>query len=163
MMVSPLSKSGSRSPMSRSTAATGTMSQIARGLASRLTSSVRVRVGVAPSCSKASSTASLRAYTTVSCPPLMRRRTMSPPMRPKPIMPSCIVHLVLVFGRTVGLLGLVGLLWSDQSDRPTPSLFFSADELQGPPAHVVHREAVGLQHYWPRGGSAVLLHSQNVP
>src|SRR6516162_4249456 len=34
-------------------------------------------------------TAGVRSYTTHACPAFVRRRTMLPPMRPSPIIPSC--------------------------------------------------------------------------
>src|SRR6059058_911260 len=45
---------------------------------------------LAPSCTCVWMTSALRSYTTTSCPPWSSRRTMLPPMRPNPIIASCI-------------------------------------------------------------------------
>ena len=75
--------------MDASTKAAGTMRQTARGLASFFTNSATGDAPVAPSLTSVSTAWGERSYTTHVCPLRMRRRTMLPPIRPRPIIPNC--------------------------------------------------------------------------
>src|SRR2546422_3212768 len=68
----------------------GTITQATRRPVSCLQTSARSRAPFAPSCTCAWIASELRSYTTTSCPPWSSRRTMLPPMRPNPIIASCI-------------------------------------------------------------------------
>src|SRR5580704_6158881 len=68
----------------------GSITQTARGLPSAFTRSASDPAAVAPSFAKASRALALVSNTAQWCPAFMSRRTILPPMRPKPIMPSCI-------------------------------------------------------------------------
>src|SRR2546422_250087 len=79
-----------RSPSVWSTAAAGTISQIARGGLRRATRSSSAEAAAAPvSLAKASRVFAVVSYTTTSCPPRIKRRVMLPPILPRPIIPSC--------------------------------------------------------------------------
>src|SRR5215831_12163831 len=93
--MSPGSSSGTRSAMVLSTTAAGTISQTARGRASFFTKSGSYAAPVAFSCASASTAFGKASNTTQSWPPLMSRRTMFAPMRPRPIIPSCIARLLV--------------------------------------------------------------------
>src|SRR6202171_4158693 len=68
----------------------GSMIQAVRGLSSLLTKSSRAPAPTAPSAAMAATAFGSLSKTTVECPCFISRRTMLPPIRPKPIMPSCI-------------------------------------------------------------------------
>src|ERR1039458_396153 len=68
----------------------GTMIHSARGLSSLLTKSFSEDEPTAPSPSSALTASGLTSYTTHWCPSRTRRRTRLAPIRPSPIMPSCI-------------------------------------------------------------------------
>src|SRR5688500_971041 len=61
----------------------------ARGGASAATSLAGEPALVAPSAARAAIASSARSCTTHWCPPRKRRRTMLPPIRPRPIIPIC--------------------------------------------------------------------------
>ena len=65
--------------------------QIARGFSSLRTRSSSDEAAVAPCFARASVASGRRSYTTHACPPRIRRRTMPPPMRPRPIIPICML------------------------------------------------------------------------
>src|SRR5438094_3318701 len=67
------------------------MSQTVRGRARRATNSSIDAAPVAPSLARAPTASRDTSYTTHACPPRRNRRTMFPPMRPRPIMPTCIL------------------------------------------------------------------------
>src|SRR6185312_6932000 len=82
----------------------GTITHTTRGAVSFSASSCSEDTPVVLSSPAIASTASgLWSYTTHSCPPVTTRRAMLAPIRPRPIIPSCIVSLVsLLFrGRAV--------------------------------------------------------------
>jgi hypothetical protein len=68
----------------------GTMIQAARGLRSFDAKSASDDEPVAPRSASFFTAGSLWSYTTHSWPSFMRRRTSPLPMRPSPIIPSCI-------------------------------------------------------------------------
>ena len=78
-----------------STTAAGTISQTARGFASFVTKSASDEAPVAFSAASASTAFGDMSKTTHSWPSFMRRRTMLAPMRPRPIIPSCMMILSL--------------------------------------------------------------------
>ena len=80
--------------MVSSTTAAGTISQTARGLLSFFTKSASDAAPLAFSFTRSFTASCERSKTTHSCPPLISRRTMLAPMRPSPIMPSCIVVFI---------------------------------------------------------------------
>src|SRR5262249_53972442 len=90
MMMSPSCSFGARSAIVASTTAAGTISHTARGATSFFTKSSRALEPVAPSPTSCFTTSALRSYTTHWCPPRVSRRTMLAPIRPRPIIPSCI-------------------------------------------------------------------------
>src|SRR3989442_937281 len=88
--MSPFWIARPRSPSVWSTAAAGTISQIARGGLRLETRSSSEEAATAPvSFAKASRVFAVVVYTTTSCPPRTNRRVMFPPILPRPIMPSC--------------------------------------------------------------------------
>src|SRR5215470_16559609 len=95
MRMSPFSSVGSRSAMVLSTTAAGTMSHTARGLSSFFTKSVSEVDPIAFSCTSSCTVLGDMSKTTHWCPPLMRRRTMLAPIRPSPIIPSCMAVSLL--------------------------------------------------------------------
>src|ERR1700730_16274108 len=91
MMVSPGSSSAPNcATMLSVISPAGNMTHTARGFSSRPTSCLRSVLPVIRSPTSALTAAGVRLKTTHRCPLAARRRTMLPPMRPKPIMPSCI-------------------------------------------------------------------------
>ena len=72
-----------------STTAAGTISHSARGLSSLATSSASEVAPVAPSLASAATASADLSNTVQAWPPFNRRRTMFAPMRPRPIIPSC--------------------------------------------------------------------------
>src|SRR5512143_834125 len=88
--MSPDSSKGVSVAIAESTAAAGTMSQTARGAASLPTKSASDSAPVACSAESAATACGDLSNTTHSWPPRISRRTMSAPMRPSPIIPSCI-------------------------------------------------------------------------
>src|SRR4029450_5162414 len=68
----------------------GTITHTVRGLATLAPRPARDADAIAPSDANCFTLSALRSLTTQSCPPRMRRRTMLPPMRPNPTIPSCI-------------------------------------------------------------------------
>jgi hypothetical protein len=79
-----------RSFTEASTTAAGTISQTERGGFSFATKSSSEAAPAAPSAASPRTVSALRSHTTHSWPARMRRRTMFAPMRPRPIIPSCI-------------------------------------------------------------------------
>ena len=67
----------------------GSMTQIARDGAMATTIAGRLSTAVAPSAASAARAAGSRSNAKHWCPAPSSRRTMLPPMRPSPIMPSC--------------------------------------------------------------------------
>src|SRR6266481_6932286 len=92
--MSPGSSAGRRSAIVLSTTAAGTISQTARGFSSFLTSSASEEDPVARSLTISLTVSGDMSKTTQSWPPLSRRRTMLAPIRPRPIIPSCIWDLL---------------------------------------------------------------------
>src|SRR5262245_10843892 len=88
--MSPDSSSGISPAIVSSTAAAGTISQIASGLASFRTNSGRALAPVARSRTRSSTALADRSNTTHSWPVFRSRRTMFAPIRPRPIIPICI-------------------------------------------------------------------------
>src|SRR3954468_9392383 len=72
----------------------GSMTQTARGASSAATREARPSAAVAPSPASARPGAGSRSCTTQSCPARSSRRTMFPPIRPRPTTPSCMGTLV---------------------------------------------------------------------
>src|SRR5580692_4812316 len=81
-----------------STTAAGTINQIARGCLSLETKSSSDPAPVAPSLASAWTLAGVMSNATHSCPPFISRRTIFAPMRPNPIIPSCIEFLLSTNG-----------------------------------------------------------------
>ena len=79
-----------------STTAAGTISQIARGLSSFFTKSASEEAPIAFSLTSSSTAFGDMSKTTHWWPPLISRRTMLAPIRPSPIIPSCIVLLLIL-------------------------------------------------------------------
>ncbi len=75
-----------------STAAAGTISQIERGFASFPTKSTRDEAPTACSCASRATVSFDMSKTTHVCPPPISRRTMFAPIRPSPIIPSCMAR-----------------------------------------------------------------------
>src|SRR3954471_9679632 len=94
--MSPGSASGNKSLIILSTMAAGTISQIARGFVSFCTNSLRDDAPIALSLASASTAFGETSKTTHSCPPLISRRTMFAPIRPSPIIPSCMARLLIL-------------------------------------------------------------------
>src|SRR5437899_5891484 len=92
--MSPGSNAGRRSAIVLSTTAAGTISQTARGFSSFLTRSASEEDPVARSLAISLTASGDMSKTTQSWPPLSRRRTMLAPIRPRPIIPSCIWDLL---------------------------------------------------------------------
>jgi hypothetical protein len=78
--------------MVSSTAAAGTINQIARGFSSLVTKSWNEELPVAFSCTKSFTAFGNMSKTTHRCPPLGTLRTMFAPILPRPIIPSCMDH-----------------------------------------------------------------------
>src|SRR5215471_17251144 len=95
--MSPDSREGRRSAIDWSTTAAGTMSHTARGLLSFFTKSASDDAPVACSCTSCFTASGDRSKTTQSWPPLSSRRTMFAPIRPRPIIPSCMLSLLVRF------------------------------------------------------------------
>ena len=74
-----------------STTPAGTISQTARGLLSALTNSASEAVPTAFSFTSSATALGDMSNTTHSWPPFSRRRTMLAPIRPRPIIPNCMV------------------------------------------------------------------------
>src|SRR5262245_31372254 len=90
MTVSPGSSSAATWSTIRPVIAAGTITQTARGPFSFATRSSMEVAPTAPSASSSATASGLTSKTTHSCPSRIRRRTMFAPMRPSPIIPSCI-------------------------------------------------------------------------
>src|SRR5919202_3393965 len=99
MRVSSAWSGGTSRSRVGSTTAAGTMMQMHRGLSSFATKSSIVSAPVAPSPSSVAIASALTSWTTQSWPPRISRRTMLAPMRPSPIMPTCICGLLWFRGR----------------------------------------------------------------
>src|ERR1041385_9062976 len=92
MSTSPLPRCGTSASIVSSTGLPeGTMIQITLGAESRAQRSLRSAAPFAPCPALALTASALRSHTTTSCPPLSRRSVMLPPIRPRPIIASCIV------------------------------------------------------------------------
>src|SRR2546428_3692322 len=92
MRMSPFSSSGRRSAMDLSTTAAGTISHTARGVSSFLTKSASEEAPTAFSWVSSCTAFGDLSKTTHWWPPATSRRAMLAPMRPSPIIPSCIAH-----------------------------------------------------------------------
>ena len=91
MMTSPLESAGTSASIVLSTGPpAGTMIHTTRGALSCAQTSARSLAAAAPIPTCAFTASALRSYTTTWCPPCSRRCTMLPPIRPRPIMASCI-------------------------------------------------------------------------
>src|ERR1700687_3378833 len=92
MMTSPLSISFDSASMIASVILpAGSITQAVRGFLSFLTKSSRALAPTAPWAAIAATAFASLSYTTVVCPRFISRRTILPPIRPRPIMPSCIL------------------------------------------------------------------------
>src|SRR3954451_25117941 len=100
-MVSFLASRPARWSIVESTNAAGTMIHTLRGVASLLTKSPRSDAPTAPSPTRALTASALTSKTTHSCPAFISRRTMLAPIRPRPIMPSCIAGSFGCYRRVV--------------------------------------------------------------
>src|SRR5215470_1027910 len=89
--MSPFSSRGERSAMDVSTTAAGTISHTTLGVSSFFTKSASEEAPTALSRASSCTAFGDLSKTTHWWPPLRSRRTISPPMRPSPIIPSCIV------------------------------------------------------------------------
>jgi hypothetical protein len=90
MTMSPGSRWGTSASSTLSTTPAGTMIQIARGRDIFAASSCSEAAPAAPCSTSAATAAGRPSWTTHGMPWPSRRRTMLAPMRPKPIIPSCI-------------------------------------------------------------------------
>src|SRR5262245_38295745 len=90
MTVSPGSSSAATWSTIRPVIAAGTITHTARGPSSFATRSSIEVAPTAPSASSSATASGLTSKTTHSCPSRIRRRTMFAPIRPSPIIPSCI-------------------------------------------------------------------------
>src|SRR5215469_6236305 len=90
MTMSPASSLPARSRSVASTTAAGTINHTARGLCSLFTRSSSEAAGVAPSWATSFTDSALRSKTTHWWPAFCSRRAMLAPIRPSPIIPSCI-------------------------------------------------------------------------
>ena len=70
--------------------AAGIITQAARGVSSFLTKALSDEAPTAPSLTSWRTARLLVSNTTHSCPSFMSRRTRFDPIRPRPIIPSCI-------------------------------------------------------------------------
>ena len=86
----------------------GIITQATRGLSSAATKSSSVSAPTAPSFSSCATVSALVSYATAVCPSRMIRRTMLAPIRPRPIIPSCILSRSL-FARYLRMRALVEL------------------------------------------------------
>ena len=68
----------------------GIITQTARGRSSLATKSSGLSAPTAPSPASPATASGFTSYTTHSCPSRINRRTMLAPIRPRPIIPSCI-------------------------------------------------------------------------
>src|SRR5215813_5658731 len=87
--MSPGARCWRRSAMVASTAAAGTISHTARGVSSFFTRSATDEAPTALACTSSSTALADRSKTTHRWPPAIRRWTMLAPIRPSPIIPSC--------------------------------------------------------------------------
>src|SRR3990172_2438008 len=87
--MSPGSSEGTRSAMVWSTTAAGTISHTARGFSSFATRSASEAAPTAFSRASSCTACGARSKTTQWWPPARSRRTMFAPIRPRPIIPSC--------------------------------------------------------------------------
>src|SRR5882762_3033782 len=135
--------------MVASTTAAGTISQIARGFASFSASSASEAAPVAFFLTNSSTAFGDLSNSTQLCPFLMSRRTILAPIRPRPIMPSCI-SISSVFRLLRGNDFLAGfenlnkrmISTSDVSDCGTPRYRLRAPVNQRiPEARTAHGEA----------------------
>src|SRR6476620_8156368 len=74
----------------------GSITQAVRGCSSFATKSSSELAPLAPSAASPATALESLSYTTDVWPFLISRRTMLPPIRPRPIMPSCIRKIPLV-------------------------------------------------------------------
>src|SRR6266481_7807239 len=81
----------------------GSITQAVRGFSSLLTKSSKAPEPAAPSAASAATAFGSLSYTTVECPCFISRRTILPPIRPKPIMPSCICNPLIQCIRNRGI------------------------------------------------------------
>src|SRR5947208_9581604 len=91
-MASPGSSRSISFSIVPSTNTTGSIIQTARGVDSFPTRSSSEAEAMAPSPSSCRTASSLTSNTTSSCPARIRRRVMFAPIRPSPIIPSCIAR-----------------------------------------------------------------------
>src|SRR6478752_4271836 len=97
MMTSPGCISLARSSMVASVILpAGSITQAVRGFSSFATKSSSELAPVAPSAASPATALESLSYTTDVWPFLINRRTMLPPIRPRPIMPSCIRKIPLI-------------------------------------------------------------------
>src|SRR6266702_2686357 len=91
MTMSPLARCGTSCSMVLSTGApAGTITQTTRRGASCFATSARSLAPFDPLATCAFTASALESYTISSCPPWSNRCTMLPPIRPNPIIASCI-------------------------------------------------------------------------
>src|SRR5216683_2083818 len=100
--MSPGSRWGTRSLTVASTAAAGTINQIARGVSSFFTRSAIDEAPTALARLNSSTAFGNLSKTTHLWPPARSRRVMFAPIRPNPIIPSCIVSSIVVRGGPSG-------------------------------------------------------------
>ena len=93
MTMSPSSSSPANCSTVCPVSPAGIITQATRGLVSFPTNSSSVGAPTAPSASSFLIESGNTSYTTQSWPSRIRRRTMLAPIRPSPIIPSCIVRL----------------------------------------------------------------------
>ena len=89
MMMSPASRRSPSSSTVLPVMPAGIITQAARGLSSLATNSSIVAAPVAPSAPSSATESGLTSHTTQVWPSRMSRRTMLAPIRPRPIIPSC--------------------------------------------------------------------------
>src|SRR5258706_3643943 len=89
MMVSPADRCAATPSTAAPVTPAGTISHTARGGVSFATRSATEVAPIAPDCASVSTAAVLWSYATHSWPAYVHRRTRFAPMRPNPIIPSC--------------------------------------------------------------------------
>src|SRR5579875_2346757 len=107
MMMSPSSIRSATCCTTLSVMPAGIITHATRGFSSFWTNSSSERAPTAPSPSSWLTVSALVSYATAVCPSRMMRRTMLAPIRPSPIMPSCML-LTLLASRAVAADQRVG-------------------------------------------------------
>src|SRR5262245_52118898 len=155
-MMSPGSILAASSPTTGSVIPAGIITHATRGRSSFATKSSSEAVPIAPSRSSSATASGLTSKTTHSWSSRIRRRTMFAPIRPRPMIPSCIsvppfaVSIApdqRVGGRVVREVGLLGRLElaGDARRKHLAELDAPLVERVDPPDHALHEDAVFVE------------------